>query len=77
MMSETITLEEAQSSLPELIDRLKPGAEIVITRNNQPVAELHLPVSTLPQPRFGNCRGSLTILAEDDEHLQDFKEYMP
>ncbi len=77
MMSETITLEEAQSSLSELIDRLKPGAEIVITRNNQPVAELHLPVSTLPQPRFGNCRGSLTILAEDDEHLQDFKEYMP
>ena len=69
-MLETVTLEEAQSSLPELIDRLKQGAEIVITRNNQPVAELHLPSGVLPQPRFGNCHGSLTILAEDDEHLQ-------
>lgn len=76
-MPEIITLEEAQSSLPELIDRLKPGTEIVITRNNQPVAELHLPTGALPQPRFGNCRGSLTIIAEDDEHLQDFREYMP
>ncbi|MGH9855821.1 MAG: type II toxin-antitoxin system Phd/YefM family antitoxin [Blastocatellia bacterium] len=76
-MLETITLEEAQSSLPELIDRLKLGAEIIITRNNQPVAELHLPGGAAPQPRFGNCQGALTILAEDDEHLQDFKEYMP
>ncbi|MGH9754675.1 MAG: type II toxin-antitoxin system Phd/YefM family antitoxin [Blastocatellia bacterium] len=76
-MLETITLEEAQSSLPELIDRLKLGAEIIITRNNQPVAELHLPGGAEPQPRFGNCQGALAILAEDDEHLQDFKEYMP
>ncbi len=76
-MLENITLEEAQSSLSELIDRLKPGAEIVITRNNQPVAALHLPASISPQPRFGSCRGALTILAEDDEHLQDFKDYMP
>jgi len=76
-MLETITLEEAQSNLPELIDRLKQGSEIVITLNNQPVAELHLPSGVFPQPRFGNCRGSLIILAEDDEYLQDFKEYMP
>ena len=76
-MLENITLEEAQSNLPELVERLQPGAEIVITRNNQPVAALHLPTSAVPQPRFGSCRGALTILAEDDEHLQDFKDYMP
>lgn len=76
-MLENISVEEAQSHLPEIIDNLKPGAEIIITRNNQPVAALHLPETALPQPRFGNCRGALTILAEDDEHLQDFKDYMP
>jgi antitoxin (DNA-binding transcriptional repressor) of toxin-antitoxin stability system len=76
-MSETITLEEAQSNLSELIDCLQPGTEIVITRNNQPVAELHLPMGTTPLPRFGNCQGALTMLAEDDEHLLDFKEYIP
>ena len=76
-MLENITLEEAQAKLPELIDRLTPGAEIVITRNNQPVATLHLPTGAAPQPRFGSCRGALTILAEDGEHLQDFNDYMP
>lgn len=76
-MLETISLEEAQSNLPEIIDRLTLGAEIVITRNNQPVAALHLPAGAVSQPRFGSCRGALTILTEDDEHLQDFKDYMP
>lgn len=80
-MLETISLEEAQASLPALIDRLEPGAEIVITRNHQPVAALHVPgsalISTLLQPLFGSCQGALTILAEDDEHLQDFEDYLP
>lgn len=76
-MLENISVEEAESNLSEIIDRLKPGAEIVITRNNQAVAALHLPAEVMPQPRFGSCRGALTILAEDDEHLQDFKDYMP
>lgn len=76
-MLENITLEDAQSNLPEIIDHLKPGTEIIITRNNQPVAALHLPSGTMPQPRFGSCRGALTMLAEDDAHLQDFKDYMP
>jgi antitoxin (DNA-binding transcriptional repressor) of toxin-antitoxin stability system len=75
-MLENITLEDAQSNLPEIIDRLKPGAEIVITRNNQPVAALHLPADATPQPHFGRCRGALTILAEDDKHLLDFKDYL-
>ena len=27
-------------------------------------------------PQFGNCRGMLTVIAEDDEHLKDFDEHM-
>lgn len=76
-MLENLTLEDAQSNLPDIIEHLKPGTEIIITRNNQPVAALHLPQSATPQPRFANCQGALTILTEDDEHLQDFKDYMP
>ena len=56
---------------------LTPGAELVITRNDQPIAELHRTAGAPPQPRFGSCRGNLTILAEDDEHLRDFEEYLP
>jgi antitoxin (DNA-binding transcriptional repressor) of toxin-antitoxin stability system len=36
----TVTLEEAQAKLPRLIHDLAPGAEVVITENNQPVAKL-------------------------------------
>jgi hypothetical protein len=28
------------------------------------------------QPVFGSCKGMLTIVSEDDEHLKDFEEYM-
>ena len=35
-----VTLEEAQAHLPELIAETEGGAEIVITRDNKPVAKL-------------------------------------
>jgi antitoxin (DNA-binding transcriptional repressor) of toxin-antitoxin stability system len=76
-MPTTLTIEEAQAKLPELIARLAPGEDVIITQNAQPVAELHLIAKGKPRPRFGNCRGMLTIVAEDEEHLADFKEYMP
>ncbi|MBV9122687.1 MAG: type II toxin-antitoxin system prevent-host-death family antitoxin [Planctomycetes bacterium] len=73
----TITVEEAQAKLKELIHRLAPGEEILITENQQPVAKL---ISEAPLPRKprvpGNCRGMITLLVEDDEHLEDFQEYM-
>jgi len=28
------------------------------------------------QPVFGSCKGMLTIVSEDDEHLKDFEGYM-
>jgi antitoxin (DNA-binding transcriptional repressor) of toxin-antitoxin stability system len=73
----TVTLEEAQTKLSELIDKLVPGEEVVITRNEQPVAELiRLPAEKL-HPVPGRCKGMLTILCEDNEHLKDWAEYMP
>jgi antitoxin (DNA-binding transcriptional repressor) of toxin-antitoxin stability system len=74
----TVTLEEAQKSLPELIAGLKPGDEIVITQNAQPVAQVVPVPQRAAQPRQpGSAKGILTIVAEDDEHLEDFREYMP
>jgi len=72
-----VTIEEAQAKLPELIDKIALGEEVIITRNQQPVAQLISLPSVKPQPVFGSCKGMLTIVAEDDEHLEDFKEYMP
>ena len=73
----TVTVEEAQAKLPELIDKLVPGEEVIITRNEQPVAKLVGQQRPIRKPRRpGSAKGKLVILAEGDEHLQDFKDYM-
>jgi prevent-host-death family protein len=73
----TMTIEEAQAKLSEVIDKLAPGEEVIITRNEQPVAKLVGQQRPIRKPRRpGSAKGKLVILAEDDEHLQDFKDYM-
>ena len=39
-MSTTITIEEAQANLIEIVHQLEPGEEIIITENGRPVATL-------------------------------------
>ncbi len=74
-MIKTIELDVVQATLGEIIAELGPGEEVVIVRNRQPVARI-VPTRQA-RPQFGNCRGLLTIVEEDDEHLADFEEYMP
>ena len=74
----TVTLEEAQAHLPELIDGLRPGETLVITRNEKPVARLLVDDSAKRKPRkAGSAKGMMTIIQDDDEHLEDFEEYLP
>ena len=73
----TVTIQEAQAKLPQLIAQLAIGEELVITDNQEPIARLHAEVPTKRHPRkAGSAKGMLTILKEDDEHLTDFAEYM-
>jgi prevent-host-death family protein len=74
----TVTIQEAQANLPDLIHKLKPGDNLVITENNQPVAKLVSEKPLLRQrPGPGLCKGMMTIVADDEEHLKDFEDYMP
>jgi antitoxin (DNA-binding transcriptional repressor) of toxin-antitoxin stability system len=76
-MQTTLALEDMQISLPELVDSLTPGDEVILTRNHQPVAKLVSQEPQDTQPRQpGNCQGMITLLVEDDEHLEGFAEYM-
>lgn len=72
----TITIEEAQAQLPDLIHRLNPGEEVVITENNQPVARLVSSPSPRRVPRLGTLQGTVLSMERFDEPLEDFKEYM-
>jgi len=77
-MSASISVEETQAKLPDLIQQLAPGKEIVITQNQQPVAKLVSERLSEHQLRVpGNCQGMIVLAVEDDEHLRDFEEHMP
>jgi antitoxin (DNA-binding transcriptional repressor) of toxin-antitoxin stability system len=77
-MSLTVSLEEAQGRLKELISQLGPGDELIITENDRPIATLSTKPAVERKRRVpGLGKGMITILSDDDEHLDDFAEYMP
>lgn len=66
-MIRSISVEEAQARLPNLIEELKPGEELVITRAAEPVARLTtLPCPTRQPRRPGSAIGKLRIIDETD-----------
>jgi antitoxin (DNA-binding transcriptional repressor) of toxin-antitoxin stability system len=74
----TVSLQEAQSRLPDLIHSLTPGDEVVITENGQPLARLTLAAPAERKPRqLGTLKGTVVSMAPDfDAPLDDFKDYM-
>jgi antitoxin (DNA-binding transcriptional repressor) of toxin-antitoxin stability system len=71
----TVTLEEAQAHLAEIIARLAPGAEVVLTRDDKPVATIK---ATPPReaPRLGTLKGTVLSMEHFDDPLEEFEEYM-
>jgi antitoxin (DNA-binding transcriptional repressor) of toxin-antitoxin stability system len=78
----SITIQEAQAQLSDLIHRLTPGDELVITENNQPVAKLartelaRTEVRKLWPCKAGSAEGKIHIAPDFDEPLEEFREYM-
>jgi antitoxin (DNA-binding transcriptional repressor) of toxin-antitoxin stability system len=74
----TLSVEQAQARLLALIAEMRPGDEVVITQQDRAVARLIAePGRPLRPRRPGSAIGKLTILEDDDAHLEDFREYMP
>ena len=74
---QTATIEEVQAQLPELLKKIEPGDELLIVRAGKPVGRLLPPPLPAGTPVAGRGKGKLVIHAEDNEHLNDFAEYMP
>lgn len=78
----TITIQEAQANLPELLHRLKPGEALQVTEGGRPVAVITgaAPTPADPAPgqrRLGTQAGSVLYMAPDfDAPLDDMREYM-
>jgi prevent-host-death family protein len=76
-----VTLEEAQAHLPELIAETQGGGEIVITRDDKPVARLTAAVAAgggaePVVPLLGLLRGKIVFHDGWEETPEEFKPYM-
>jgi prevent-host-death family protein len=83
----TMTLQEAQANLAELVHRLGPGEDLTITENDRPIARLipvprgserparpRPPVTGLP--KAGSCEGLFVVPDDFKEPLEEMREYM-
>jgi antitoxin (DNA-binding transcriptional repressor) of toxin-antitoxin stability system len=77
IMMPTVTIEEAQTKLPDLIYSLLHGEELVITEKDQSIATLRRSPRTSWPCQPGSAKGKNHWLAEDfDAPLEDFNEHI-
>ncbi len=64
-MPTTVAVEDIAVSLPDFIDALAPGAEVILTRRNQPVGKLVAEAAPAPRPAPGLGKGSIVYMSPD------------
>ncbi len=73
---QNIDIGEALSRLRELLEAAEGGAEIVITRGEQPIIRLGPATPPAGRPTLGWARGSVLHMAPDfDELPEGFEDY--
>ncbi|MFO0812518.1 MAG: DUF2281 domain-containing protein [Gemmatales bacterium] len=72
----SVTLQEAQTHLPDLLDRLQPGEECTITQAGVPLAQIKKAEPTSWRCQAGSAKGKIRIAPDFDEPLEELKEYM-
>jgi antitoxin (DNA-binding transcriptional repressor) of toxin-antitoxin stability system len=84
----TVTLEEAQEKLSQLLENALPGEDIIVMRNNiaiariQPTAEAPIrkprqPGSALRRdPILGTAEGQVWMAPDFDATPEDFADYL-
>ena len=74
---QTVSLEIAQSSLPDLLEKVAGGEQITITQDGQPKAMLvSVPAPGRPRPQRGCLKGKIWMSPDFDAPLEEFKDYM-
>jgi prevent-host-death family protein len=69
-----ISIAEARTRLSELVEKAASGEEIVIARDNKPVAKL-VPVRTHAPRVPGSAKGQVWIAPDFDEIPDDVHDY--
>jgi antitoxin (DNA-binding transcriptional repressor) of toxin-antitoxin stability system len=72
----TVTLQEAHSKLPELIEHLAPGEELTITDHGEPLAQVKKAERTSWPCEAGTAKDQILWISPDfDAPLAEFREY--
>lgn len=75
-MMSSITIEDAQSKLLEILQHLQPGEEVTITSQGEPVAQVKKVERTTWPCKAGSAKDKILWIAPDfDAPLDDFQEY--
>ena len=76
MATTQIELEQAAGCLPSLVADLGDGDEIILTRDDVPVARIVGYSDPARTRRLDTAKGLITIAEDFDEPLEEFEEYM-
>lgn len=75
-----ISLDQAEGHLVEIVEKLAPGEEIVLTRNDKPVATIKAAPPEPPSrpiPKFGTMKGTILYIAPDFDAIPEgFEDYL-
>ncbi len=69
-----VDLNQAQVILPQLLEAALKGEEVVITREEHPVARLIAFTPDSDDLRLGSAQGLITFRDDFDEPLEDFED---
>ncbi len=76
MVRFAIELAQAEAQLARLVQEVGAGAEVVITRDGEPVARLvAASVEAVPDRVPGSAKGLFTVPDDFDAPMDDFREY--
>lgn len=75
-----VSVEEAGAKLPQILEDVKRGIEVIIKQNNIAIAKLSPPAAPeneqeRPIPKLGTAEGHVWIADDFDAPLDDFADY--
>ena len=70
-----LDVDQAKSHLEDLTEQAAGGEEVVVTKDDQPVARL-LAVEGKRRRQFGSAGGEIWMSEDFDEPLDDFQAYI-
>ena len=71
MITKTVDVDEAKTRLPELVSSVETGAEIILTKDNTPVARL-VPLAVAAMNRVAGLHAGSSWMSPDfNEPLPD------